>query len=559
MIVANLSQVRFTYTTEALFTDLSWEIHGDRCVGLIGPNGSGKSTLLQLIAGDLTPDEGLVSRRKGLSVGYLHQEPKLEPSKTVLEEAHSASKELRDIEHNLSQVQEQLSDPAVYQNDKRLARKLGDQSKLLERFEDLGGLGYENRVRSTLHSLGFSKSSIHLEVEKLSGGQKKLLGLAKLLITAPDLLLLDEPDNHLDLRGKAFLEKFIRNYPGAVILVSHDRYMLDLVVDEIVELEDGRLTVFPGIYSEFAVEKQIRLQRQQQHYLTQQKTIERLEQSAKRLMNWGRVYDNESFSRRGKNILKRIERMDKVDRPVIDRRKMGLELPGWRGSNKVLEIQDLMKEFQRPLYNNDQQGIESILLREINCLIWWGDRVGLIGPNGAGKSLLFRMILGEEYPTKGEIIVGPSVKIGYYAQEHETLSDQLTLIDTIRQSSQISEEGAIAFLSKFQFTYEQAQNPVANLSGGERSRLQLALVMKSDANLLLLDEPTNNLDIPSAEVLENALAGFEGSILVISHDRYFLDRIVDRILELEEGLISEFKGGYSDYETAKKAPQGQPT
>jgi ATP-binding cassette subfamily F protein 3 len=364
--------------------------------------------------------------------------------------------------------------------------------------------------------------------------------------------LLDEPDNHLDLEGKDFLANFIRNYPGAIVIVSHDRYLLDLVVDEIVELEDGNLTIYPGNYSEYVFEKHTRLMRQQQMFQAQQKEITRLEQSAKRLLTWGKMYDNNKFIRRGKNILKRIERIDKINRPVLERKRMGLELSGWRGSNKVLEIRDLYKIFDTPITTNpsfNKLGVsETIIFAGLNTTVWRGWRVGLVGPNGAGKSLLFRIVLDEEPATNGEIILGPSVKIGYYAQEHETLEYQRTLIETVRYAKPMTEPQAVAFLAKFLFSYEQARGPIENLSGGERSRLQMALLMLSSANFLLLDEPTNNLDIPSAEVLEDALSDFEGTVLVISHDRYFLDRVADHILELKDGDLNEFIGNYSNYQ-----------
>jgi ATP-binding cassette subfamily F protein 3 len=402
-----------------------------------------------------------------------------------------------------------------------------------------------------LRSLGFSEADLDLPVEALSGGQKKLVGLAKLLITRPDLLLLDEPDNHLDLAGKAFLEEFINSYKGGVIIVSHDRYLLDLVVDEIVELEDGRLTRYPGTYSEYAVEKEARLMRQQQLYQAQHKEIVRLEQAAKRLMTWGKIYDNEQFSRRGQSILKRLEKIERIEQPTLERKRMGLELSGWRGSDKVLEILDLDKVFPSPANGTGSNQGETIILAGLDLLIWQGERVGLIGPNGAGKSLLFRLILGQEEPSGGRIKIGPSIKIGYYAQEHQTLDYSCTLIDTVRQAAALSEPEAVRFLGRFLFSYGQARGRVGDLSGGERSRLQMAMLMLSGANFLLLDEPTNNLDIASAEVLEEALAEFEGTVCVISHDRYLLDRVVDRILELEEGLLTEYLGGYSDYQALK--------
>jgi len=544
MIAVNLDRVAVTYISEPVFENLSWEIHDDRCIGLVGPNGCGKSTLLRLIADELTSDTGFTVRRKELTIGYLPQEPPLEPGRTVWQEALAASAELAWVEAELAGVETRLADPAVYGDERALSRALDRQARLLDEYAQLGGASYEGRVRSTLRSLGFSEADMDLPVEALSGGQKKLVGLAKLLITQPDLLLLDEPDNHLDLDGKAFLERFIRSYKGAVIIVSHDRYLLDLIVDEIAELEDGRLAQYPGSYSEYAFEKQMRLLRQQQLYQAQQKEITRLEQAAKRLLTWGKVYDNEKFSRRGRNILNRLEKIERVDRPALERKRMGLELTGWRGSNKVLEITDLDKVFPA---GDD----EAIILAGLDLLIWRGERVGMVGPNGAGKSLLFRLILGQEVPSGGRITIGPSVKIGDYAQEHETLDYERTLINTVRQAAKLSEEGAVRFLSRFLFSYEQARGLVANLSGGERSRLQMVLLMLSEANFLLLDEPTNNLDIASAEVLESALSDFDGTVFVISHDRYFLDRVVDRIVELDGGSLTEYLGGYSDYQATK--------
>lgn len=547
MIAVNLDHITLTYQIEPLFEDLSWEIHDDRCVGFIGPNGAGKSSLLKLIIGEVSADSGSIVRRRGLTIGYLQQEPRLDPGNTLFKEALSASNELNIVEIELTRIENQLNDPKVYGDEAVLSQTLEKQARLLEEYSLLGGPSYQNRVRSTLISLGFGQSDLDQPVSVLSGGQKKLLGLAKLIITAPDLLLLDEPDNHLDLDGKKFLEQIIRDYKGGIIIVSHDRYLLDLVVDEIVELEDGRLTRYPGTYSEYAYEKQLYLHRQEQLFKAQEKEINRLETAAKRLLTWGKVYDNQKFIKRGQNILKRIDRIERIDQPTLERKQMGLELSGWRGSNKVLEIIDLDKVFPA----EDGKEADKILFAGLNLQIWHGDRVGLVGPNGAGKSLLLKMILGEEPATGGEIILGPSVEAGYYAQEHETLDYKRTLLDSVRYATACSESNAVALLGRFLFTYEQVREPIVSLSGGERSRLQMLLLTLSGPNFLLLDEPTNNLDIPSAEVLENALDDFEGTMLVISHDRYFLDRVVTRIVELQAGSLKEFIGNYNDYQEAK--------
>ncbi len=545
MIAVNLDKIAYTYVSQPVFSDLSWEIHDDRVVGLIGPNGCGKSTLLRLIAGELTSDAGFLVRRKDLSIGYLHQDVRLTPGARLLDEVLNCSSELARVQAELQAVEVSLGDPQVYGVEKALARAMQRQERLLLEYERLGGATFASRARTALLDLGFSESDFSLPVDVLSGGQQKLVGLARLLLTQPDLLLLDEPDNHLDLEGKALLERMLREYKGAAVIVSHDRYLLDLVVDEIAELEDGRLTVYPGSYSEYAFEKQTRLLRQQQVFQAQQKEIHRLEQAAKRLLTWGRVYDNNKFIRRGKNILNRLERMDRIDRPVLERRRMGLELAGWVGSQKVLELKDLSKSFPTP------DGGEERLFERLNLRIDHGERVGLVGPNGAGKSVLFRILRGEVEPSGGEAVLGPSVKVGYYAQQHETLDMRRTLLDTVQYEANLSEDNAVALLERFLFSYQQARQLVGQLSGGERSRLQLLLLMRSGANFLLLDEPTNHLDIQSAEVLEGALQDFEGTLLVISHDRYFLDQVAGRVVELNEGGLREFAGGYSDYHEQK--------
>ncbi len=524
---------------------MSWDIHNDRCVGLVGPNGAGKSTLLRLIGGELKSESGFANARGTLRIGNLHQEPRLDPTRTVIQEALTASTELPALRRAIAKTETDLGDPRIYENQNKLARKIEEHARLLEEHTRIGGPGYEGQVRATLLSLGFSDADLELPVNVLSGGQKKLVGLAKLLVTRPDLLLLDEPDNHLDMAGKQFLESYIRSYPGGVVIVSHDRYLLDVVADEIAELEDGRLTIFPGNYSEYAAEKQNRFFKQQHDFKVQQHEINRLELSAKRMLIWGRAHDNPKLIRRAKSMMKRIERMDKVEKPTLERRAMGLQLCGWRGSNKVLEITGLSKGF-------DSVDGWARVLNNLRLTIWHGERVGLVGPNGAGKSLLFRLLLGQDTPDAGDIKMGPSIQVGYYAQEHQTLEGSISPLDTVRRAANSSEPAAVKLLAKFLFAYEGMRNPVSTLSGGERSRLQLILIMLTGANFLLLDEPTNNLDIRSAEVLEDAISDFEGTVFVISHDRYFLDRIASRILELEAGSVTDFPGSYSDYQAAKE-------
>lgn len=543
MIVIHISNASLVLGAHTIFDHLYWEIQHGQKIGLIGPNGAGKSSLLKLIVGEYTPEAGGgVVKAKGVSVGYLAQQVDLEPDQLVWQAALDGNPRLWQVRAELERVEASLGEAAVYNDPKALTRALDAQQALLDEYDSLGGDSYPDRVKELLLGLGMASEDFDKPVGVLSGGQKKLLGLARLLLLQPSVLLLDEPDNHLDLKGKVFLERLIQTYPGAVVIVSHDRYLLDAVVTDITELEDGRLTTFKGDYSTYIVDKEARLARQQEQYQIQQREIARLEAMRKRYAIWGQVYDNEKFAQRAKTIEKRIQRIDRIDRPVLERRRMALELNGWRGSNKVLELQVVNKSF------GDRQ-----LLQGVDLLLRHGDRVGLIGPNGSGKSVLFRLLLGMDVPDTGEIIIGPSVKPGYYAQEHETLDFNQTLIETVRRASPMSESNAVAFLLRYLFTYQQITQKVGDLSGGERSRLQLALLVLSGANLLLLDEPTNNLDIASAEVLEDALADFVGSVFVISHDRYFLDRTVDRLLELKDGCLTEYLGGYSDYLAQRKA------
>jgi ATP-binding cassette subfamily F protein 3 len=542
MIALRLDNVTFSYPGGPLLENLTWAIEEKTRVGLVGPNGAGKSTILQLLTGRLTPDKGLVVSAKGVTVGYLPQEIKFAGEQTVLAEALTASPYLAAIEVELQQIEAALSNPAVYDNEPALTQTLERQSHLLAAHEEAGGLKYENTVKATLRRLGFADTDFTLSTTVLSGGQKKLLALAKLAVGQPAVLLLDEPDNHLDLAGKAHLEKFIRGYPGAVVIVSHDRYLLDEVADRMVELAGGKLNFYSGNYSAYVTEKELRRLRQAQMYAAQQKEVARLEAAIARFELWASLVVNERHIKQARNKRRQLERMERVDRP-LEQKSMALRLNGWRGSDKVLELVDLVKAFD-----------DVLILAGIDLLVWHGERVGLIGPNGAGKSVLFRCITGAETPTAGVIKIGPGVKMGVYTQEHQGLVYHETPLETVRKVMPMYEDEAVAFLGKFLFSYEQARRQtVGSLSGGERSRLQIALLMLQQPNFLLLDEPTNNLDMPSAEVLEQALDEFKGTVLVISHDRYFLDKIVDRLVELEpgRGTLAEYLGGYTDYLAAR--------
>ncbi|HPH95043.1 MAG TPA: ABC-F family ATP-binding cassette domain-containing protein [Anaerolineaceae bacterium] len=544
MISISLNHVSLTLGARTIFSDLQWEIQHDQKIGLIGPNGAGKSSLFKLIMGLLNPEPGgSVVRMRNVTVGYLAQEPELDPGQTLLEAAMSGSQQMAEVTAELARVEASLGDPEVYGSEKRLSRALERQQALLEQYQALGGDQYPQRVRALLSGLGLAPGDFDKPLAVLSGGQRKLAGLARLILAAPDVLLLDEPDNHLDLAAKGYLEQLIQAYPGAVVIISHDRYLLDAVVTQIAELEDGRLSVFEGDYSTFALAKQERLARQNELYQVQQRQIARIEAAIKRYAIWAKTYDNQKFAKRAHAIQNRLDKMDRVERPVLERRRMELRLNGWRGSTKVLELRGLRKAYG-----------PRVILQPTDWVLRHGQRVGIIGKNGGGKSVLMRMLLGLETPDGGEVILGPSITTAYYAQQHETLNLDQTVLDTVRLVGNMSESNAVSFLNRFLFPYRQVLQRVGELSGGERSRLQLALVVLSGANFLLLDEPTNNLDIASAEVLEAALADFEGTVLVISHDRYFLDQVVERVLLLDDGRLVEYEGGYSDYLAAAAKP-----
>ena len=540
-VQVHLDRVRFHHAAELILDSVSWEIQAGQRIGLVGPNGAGKSTLLQLITGGLQPDSGTIIRHQ-TRIGYLPQAPDFTPGGTVWDVVLEANTEVHRIEEQMRTLEARMGDPAVHSDAVAFERVLAAHAREQEAFGKHSGYRYESRCRQALQTVGFADEDLQLTVETLSGGQKKMLGLAKLLATDYDLLLLDEPDNHLDLAGKARIEHFINTFPGTVVIVSHDRYLLDETVSQIAEVEDHGLTLYLGNYSAYSTEKQLRLLRQQQAYAAQQKEIKRIEEAIARFEYWASIVVDVRHIRQARSRQKMLDRMDKIDKPIMEREKMGLSLDGWRGSNKVLEIGALTKAFD-----------DDMILLGLNLLIWRGERVGLLGANGSGKSVLFRCILEQEQPTSGVIKVGPSITIGTYAQEHETLDPKRTLIEEIWDARSMSEHAAVNFLRRFLFPYRRTRDTVSTLSGGERSRLQLAKLMLSGANFLLLDEPTNNLDLPSAEVLEQALEEFAGTVLVISHDRYFLDRIVTRIVDLEEGALTEYAGDYTYYKEQRSS------
>jgi ATP-binding cassette, subfamily F, member 3 len=540
MHVIQLNQITINHDGRQIFSDLTWAIDDRAKVGLVGPNGAGKSSLLRAVAGDVAPTRGSITAMRGTSIGYLSQEVRL-PDSTLYAAACQPSDDLARLTAALEAVEARLGDPAVYNDADALADVMEQQSDLLLRYERLDPQRQASRVRELLAKLGFTPADYDLPTRALSGGQTKLVALARLAAWSPDVLLLDEPDNHLDLDAKAALEAFLRDYRGGLVLVSHDRYLLDGVVTQVTELSDGKLAHYVGNYSAFTVERELRRIRQSQMYTVQQREIERVEALIHEWTLKAKADLNERYARQAasrRKMLARMEERGEMIEAVREQSLMELQITGGRGSTKALELRDVAMGFG-----------DDLLFAGLDLLVRHGERVGLIGRNGAGKSVLFKLILGEMQPLDGVIKLGSSTRVGYYAQQHETLAayGARTPIELVRDTQSMSEGAAVTKLLKYAFSYRQTRQPISTFSGGERSRLQLLLLVLQQPNLLLLDEPTNNLDIASAEVLENALEDFEGAILTISHDRYFLDRIVDRIVELEDGALHEYVGGYGDY------------
>jgi ATP-binding cassette, subfamily F, member 3 len=540
MIVTDLAHVTRAHGDRTIFADLSWTIEDRARIGLIGPNGSGKSTLLRTIAGLEPPEGGLVTRPRDLRIAYLEQEQA--PSDVpVMAALLGARPDLARIERDLAAVGARLDSAAVAADMAALTEALEVQERLLHAFEQAGGPRLRNRAEGLLRLLGIPGDHWDMPLAALSGGQRKLVGLAAGLIGDPDLLLLDEPDNHLDLARKETLERLLAEFDGAVVIVSHDRYLLDDTVERIAELEPtvggARLILWQGNYSAYVVQKEIALRRQQQDYSSQQKEIARLEAAVKRFELWARLVVDERHIKQARNKQRQIDRMDKVERPVLERRRMALSFrPRVRGGAIAIRLEHAQLALgSRPV------------ITDASLVIQNGERIGIIGPNGSGKTVLLSLMSGERAPDRGTVWVGPSIERGRYAQHHETLDARRTPIEMLRDVRPMTEGEAVAKLLKFLIPYAAAQQPIATLSGGEKSRMQLARLMYSNVNCLLLDEPTNNLDIASAEVLEAALEEFTGTVIVVSHDRYFLDRVVDRIVAVDEGAVRVFEGGYSAY------------
>ena len=538
MLLANFSNISKDYGGNPVFDEIDLEILEGERIGLIGENGSGKSTLFKLLVGLDTPTEGIISRRRSLTIGYLSQEiDRLQYTRTIFEVVSERSAELGTLSEILRQLEGQMADPDIASDPDAMDNVLHAYGKAQERYEAAGGYTLAHEVETVLHGLGFVPEQYQQEVGVLSGGEKKLVNLARILLQKPDILLLDEPDNHLDLEAKAWLEQYIRDYPGTVLIISHDRRLLDRVVKKIFELEDGTISAYFGDYSSYFVERQQRLLKQHELYNLQQDEIKRLEASMHQLKEWAKM--NPKFAGRAESMAKRVERAKQIAiaRPVMTREKMKINLDADRSGKKVLEVKGLSKSID-----------DRILFQPFDLTVLYGERVGIVGANGSGKTTLLKTMMHMLPADSGSAKIGASVVMGYYAQEQETLPFDSSPLDFIRRLKAMNETQAISFLRGLLFSYHDIYTPIRHLSGGEKSRLQLARLMLTDANFLLLDEPTNNLDIASIEVLEAALQEFEGTILTVSHDRYFLDKIVTKIVAIaDDGCVKVYPGNFSYY------------
>jgi ATP-binding cassette, subfamily F, member 3 len=544
MLLANFSKVSKDFGGNPVFNEVDLEIMDGERIGLVGENGSGKSTLFKLLAGLDTPTGGVISRRRNLTIGYLTQEvdPALD-QKTIFEAVSETSEELVALPGILSDLEARMSDPDFTADPDELTRVLEEYGKAQERFEALGGYSLEHRVEAVLSGLGFAASEHTQRVGVLSGGEKKLVNLARILIEMPDVILLDEPDNHLDLHAKAWLEQYIQDYPGTVLIISHDRHLLDRAVKKIFELEDGTIFEYAGNYSFYFAERLQRLSKLQELYSLQQTEIKRLEASMRQLKGWSKL--NPKFAGRAEYMAKRVEkaREEAVNRPIMERDKIKVDLDADRSGKKVLEVKGLSKAIGG-----------RVLFEPFDFTLLYGERVGIVGANGSGKTTLLRTMMDMIPATMGTVKIGASVVLGYYAQEQETLPFESTPLDFVRRLKKMTEPQAISFLHGLLFSYEDLHTPIWQLSGGEKSRLQMARLMLTEANFLLLDEPTNNLDIASNEVLEASLQEFEGTVLTVSHDRYFLDKIVSKIIAIgDDGRVSVYPGNFSYYFEKKYA------
>ena len=528
MSLIRLEHVTKLYDPDLILDDISVSIeHGDR-LGLIGRNGTGKTTLLKIINGLLANFKGKVVAAKGLRIGYLSQEPELARDCTLRQEMLKVFEKRRALEDKMLLLAEEMETEEV-------PNLLAAYARIQDQHEQLGGYDYEHEINRILGGLGFSELDFNLPIRVLSGGQKSRATLAKLLLEKPDLLLFDEPTNHLDINGIEWLENYLNiEYNGAVLVVSHDRYFLDKVVRKVWELEEHKIKIYRGNYSKYVETKRVEQLVTERAFKKQQAFVEHEEDFIRRNIAGQRT-------REAQGRQKKLDRLERIEKPKPDAPTLNLSFtPETRGGNDILRCKNVGKAFG-----------DKVIFRDMNFEVYRRDIIGIIGANGTGKTTLFRMILGNEAPTDGEMWVGPTLKFGYYAQELEGLNPDNEIIDEIWALQPKHTHGEIrSFLSKFLFFGDDVFKRIGNLSGGEQSRVLLAKLLLANANVLLLDEPTNHLDIPACEALEAALAEYPATLFIISHDRYLLNNLATKLLIFDgkpEGTAELFEGNYAEY------------
>ncbi|MFP4975949.1 ABC-F family ATP-binding cassette domain-containing protein [Paenibacillus sp. CN-4] len=531
------SGITKSYGITNILEGINLQINEKERIGLVGVNGAGKSTFLQILAGELSYDSGQIFKSKEVTLGYLAQNGGLQSDRTIREEMLEVFAPLIEAEAELRRMEEQIADPALAEDTKRYEDLLERYAARSDWFKDHGGYEMETRIRSVLHGMGFGGFAPDTPISTLSGGQKTRLALARLLLQAPDLLMLDEPTNHLDIETLTWLEDYLRGYAGGILIVSHDRYFLDRLVTSIVEIERHKSTRYTGNYSRYVELKAAEYESKLKQYEKQQDEIARLEDFVQR--NIVRA----STTKRAQSRRKALEKMERIDRPAGDLKKANFSFePAFMSGKEVLHVGGVSVAFGDgpPLFRN-----ASFELRR-------GETAALIGPNGIGKSTLLQCLIGSREPSSGSITWGAKVKIGYYDQEQTRLNPKNTVLEELWSEYPHLEEARIrTVLGNFLFSGEDVLKRVSALSGGEKARVALSKLMLLGANMLILDEPTNHLDLVSREVLEAALMDFEGTLLFISHDRYFLNKMAERVLELHPEGIDPYLGNYDDY-LAKK-------
>ncbi|MBC2284898.1 ribosomal protection-like ABC-F family protein [Listeria booriae] len=529
MTIVALNNVTKRFTGDLILEKISLQVEEGERIGLIGRNGEGKSTILKIIARLETVDDGIVSVKRSATVGLLNQMPNVSGNAIVRDYLRTAFADVLALQAELTELEQRMTTDMS----ERLLVQYGEKQA---RFIDLGGYNLDTNMDKILHGLGISHLAEKVW-EQLSGGERTKVSLAKMLLEEPDLLLLDEPTNHLDLQAVDWLTQFLRAYKGTVLVVSHDRYFLDEVVQKIVELENKELITYHTNFSGYLVEREERLLKEFRDYKDQQKKIKKMQQAIKRLRQWAMEANppNDALFRRAKNMEKALARIDVLKKPALEQKNMRLEFEESKRSGEDVVIFDAVwKQFG-----------DCVLFDGLDCHIRQKERVAIVGNNGAGKSTFLKMVLGEVAPDVGTVHVGPSVDIAYLSQHMDVGDENQTVLEAFRDKVAVVEGDARHMLATFLFYGEMVFRKVANLSGGERMRLSLAQFMNQPVNTLLLDEPTNHLDIASREVLEEALRNFEGTIITISHDRFFMNQICDRTLWLENGEIVSYGGNYS--------------